>query len=208
MKRLLAPLAVLSLTGCPNLKIPLHPPPQYGEDGRPTDLFFEQLAERTEELAPEGEIPSDPAKALAAAHEYIASRGIRILPKAEGIEQWEKFTTTFPRKIFVAKDWDQMPVEVQAEVLWHEIVHVREYDKHTPLTMGTMYIVSEGRWALEVQAYRESFRVQRIFGVPEATIRERMRPRAESLYESYELYAMPREYAIEKTIEVWMRDSL
>jgi hypothetical protein len=138
----------------------------------------------------------------------IEDNGIRILPKAEGIEQWEKFTTTFPTKIFVAKNWDEMDEASQAVILWHEIVHVREYDAHTPLKMGLMYLVAEGRWALEVQAYRESYRVRRLFGATEEEIRKHMRPRAESLYTSYELGAMPKEYAIEKAIEIWMIDSL
>jgi hypothetical protein len=211
MKKLLAPALVFSLVvlgGCPNFKLPLHPPPTYAEDGTPSDLFFEGLAGRTDEMAPDGEIPTDPAEALRVAHEYIESRGIKIIPKAEGVETWEKFTTTFPRKIFVAKDWEQMSVDAQAEILWHEIVHVREYDKHTPLEMGTMYIVAEGRWALEVQAYRESFRVQRLFGAPEATIQERMAARAESLYTGYELGTMPHDYAVKKAIEIWMQDSV
>lgn len=199
--------ALLSMAGCPNFKLPSYPPPAYAEDGTPSDPFFDQLAQRTSEMAEDGEISSDPEEALRVAHEYIDGRGIRIVPKAEGLEQWEKFTTTFPRKIFVAKDWDDKPPAIQAEILWHEIVHLREYDAHTPLDMGAMYFVAEGRWALEVQAYRESFRVKRLFGVPEEEIRKMMGPRAESLYTSYELGAMPREYAIDRAVEIWMQDS-
>lgn len=209
MRKLIAPLtACLFLTGCPALSsVKVHAPPQY-EDGVPTDTFYEDLALRTSEMAPEGHIPSDPHEAWLLAMQEIEDNGIEIVPKAEGeFEQWTKFTTTFPSKIFTATHWDQMDEATQAVILWHEIVHLREYDEHTPLLMGLMYFTAEGRWALEVQAYRESFRVKRLFGVAEEQIRKEMRPRAERLYESYELGTMPREYAVEKAVEIWMLDS-
>jgi len=210
MKKVLTPFVFafgLFMTGCPHgPTIEVVGPPVY-EDGVPQDLFYEDLAKRTSEMARDGEIPSDPHEAWLVAMQEIEDNGIRILHKAQGIEKWDRFTTTFPTKIFVAKHWDELSEDVQAEILWHELVHVREYDEHTPLEMGAMYVVPEGRWALEVQAYRESFRVQRIFGVPEETIRERMKPRAEKLYESYDLGAMPRDYAVNKAVEIWMLDS-
>jgi hypothetical protein len=207
MRKLLAPLAAcLLLSGCPGTSVRVHAPPQYA-DGVPSDTYYEKLAMRTSEMAPEGAIPSDPHEAWLVAMQEIEDHGIEILPKASGIEQWQKFTTTFPTKIYVSVDWDEKSEDVQAEILWHELVHVREYDEHGELLMGLMYITAEGRWALEVQAYRESFRVARTFGVPEERIRDRMHPRAESLYESYELGLMPREYAVEKAIEIWMLDS-
>lgn len=198
----------LFATGCPHgLSIDIVGPPAYDENGVPSTPFYEELANRTSEMAEEGVIPSDSHEAWLLAMQEIEDNGIRIIPKAEGIEQWGKFTTTFPTKIYVAKDWDDKSEAIQAEILWHEIVHVREYDVHTPLKMGLMYVVAEGRWALEVQAYRESYRVKRLFGASEEAIRGHMRPRAESLYEGYELGAMPKEYAIEKAIEIWMLDS-
>jgi len=60
---------------------------------------------------------------------------------------------------------------------------------------------------MEVQAYRETFNVLRIFGTPEDQIRASMERRAVRLYEAYQLGAMPREYAIERAIEIWMLDS-
>lgn len=210
MRKVLASALACSLllvAGCPSVA-KVHAPPQYADDGTPSDLYYEDLARETSEMAPEGAIPSDPHEAYEVAMQEISDNGIEIVPKADGdLEQWTKFTTTFPTKIFVAVNWDEKSEDVQAEILWHELVHVREYDRHTPLVMGLMYVTAEGRWALEVQAYRESFRVQRIFGVPEEKIRERMKPRAEKLYESYELGTMPRDYAVDKAVEIWMLDS-
>ncbi len=199
--------SLVALSGCKSLAGQVHGPPQYSEDNVPSDLYYENLAKETSEMAAEDVIPSDPHEAFLLAQQEIADAGIEIVPKAEGIEQWEKFTTTFPTKIFVSKGWDEKSEAFQAEILWHELVHVREYDKHTPLLMGLMYVTAEGRWALEVQAYRESFRVQRIFGVPEDKIQAAMEPRAESLYTGYELGTMPHDYAISKAVEIWMLDS-
>jgi hypothetical protein len=199
-------LLALTLAGCPGPVVKVHAPPQYA-DGVPDDLFYENLALRTQEMAPEGFIPSDPEEAYRLALQELESRGIKIVPKADGFEAWSKFNTTFPTTIYVSNTWDEKTNALKGATLWHELVHVREYDYHTPLQMALMYATSEGRWALEVQAYRESFRVRRIFGVPEEEIREAMRPRAEFLYEEYELGTMPREYAVEKAIEIWMLDS-
>lgn len=198
----------LLVTGCPHgLSLEVVGPPAYDEKGVPSNSFYEDLARRTSELAAEDEIPSDIHEAWLVAKQQIDDNGIRIIQKVGRIEQWNKFTTTFPTKIYVAKNWDDMSEAWQAIILWHELVHVREYDIHTALKMGTMYIVAEGRWALEVQAYRESFRVMRKFGMPEKDIRDRMLPRAEALYEGYELGAMPHDYAISKAVEIWMLDS-
>jgi hypothetical protein len=211
MKKVLTSLAVVLaffMMGCPHgLPEGIVGPPVY-QDGVPQDLHYEQMAMRTSEMAGEGEIPSDPHEAWVLAMQEIEDNGIRIIPKAQGIEKWEKFTTTFPTKIFVSKNWDTYDEATQAVILWHELVHVREYDAHTPLVMGTIYLgVAEARWALEVQAFRETFRVRRIFGEAEDKIRAAMRPRAERLYESYDLGGMPKEYAIDKAVEIWMLDS-
>jgi hypothetical protein len=211
MRKVLAAVlacSFLMLGSCRSLgSIKVHGPPQYSEEGVPSDLYYEELAAETQDMAPPDLIPADPEEALRVAEQQIADHGIEIVPKAEGIEQWEKFTTTFPTKIFVSKGWEEKSVASKAEILWHELVHVREYDRHTPLLMGLMYVTSEGRWALEVQAYRESYRVQRLFGVSEEDIRRQMEPRAVALYESYELGTMPRDYAVGKAVEIWMLDS-
>jgi len=41
----------------------------------------------------------------------------------------------------------------------------------------------------------------------EEDIRKRMLPRAESLYTGYELGGMPKDYALQKAVEIWMLDS-
>ena len=183
-------------------------PPQYA-DGVPSDLHYEKLAERTQEMALEGTIPDDPAEAYRVALALLEERGVQVVPKAtSGSEQWDAFTTAFPKTILVATDWNDLSETARATVLWHELVHLRQYEEHGELLMGLMYVTAEGRWSMEVQAYRESFRVKRVLGESEDLIREGMKRRAASLYNSYELGAMPREYAINKAVEIWMLDSI
>lgn len=195
----------VTLTGCPSGSTEVPSIPDYIA-GMPTHSYYERLAYETSEMAPEGAIPSDPAEALAEAERLIEERRIRILPKAEGMEAWGKFTTTFPRKIYVATYFDELETPYQAVILWHELVHVRQYDLHTPKYMGLLYLVPEGRWALEVQAYRESFRVMRLLGMSDDAIKKQMLPTAEVLYKQYELGSMPQGYAINKAVEIWMID--
>lgn len=210
MNKLLIPFLacfVLLVTGCPRGATEVPELPMYIE-GLPTTRYFENLAYETSEMAPEGAIPRDPEEALAEAQRLIKERHIRVLPKAEGHEGWGKFTTTFPRKIYVATYYEDLGPKFKASTMWHELVHVRQYDRHTPKYMGMLYLTAEGRWALEVQAYRETFRAMRLFGVPEKAIQEQMVPTAEMLYEYYELGSMPRDYAITKAVEIWMTDSV
>jgi len=194
------------VTGCPRGATEVPEIPLYIE-GLPTTRYYENLASDTSEMAPEGAISGDPEEALAQAQRLIKKRHIRILSKAEGHEGWGKFTTTFPRKIYVATYYEDLGPKFKAATLWHELVHVRQYDRHTPKYMGMLYLTAEGRWAIEVQAYRETLRAMRQFGIPEKEIQKQMVPIAEMLYEQYELGSMPRSYAITKAVEIWMIDS-
>jgi len=199
---------IFSLTGCKTLNsVRVQGPPVY-KDGVPQDLHYEKLALRTQEMAKEGEIPSDPKEAYLLAEQKIKELGVQIIPKAPtGFEQWDQFTTAFPSAILVKPGWEERSYASRAPTMWHELVHLRQYKKHGELLMGLMYFTAEGRWAMEVQAYRETFNVLRIFGTPEDQIRASMERRAVRLYEAYQLGAMPRDYAINRAIEIWMLDS-
>ena len=181
-------------------------PPTWGDQCQPSDPYYLELAQGTQFLSKKGEVSSDPKEALDSALEYIEGKGVDLEYKADGIEAWSRFNTTFPKTIYLVKDFESRPLRNRAEVLWHEVVHLRQYEKMTPSTFYQHYVFAEGRWALEVQAYRESFRVMRILGYDEAAIQTLMRSRAESLYDGYELVQMPRECAVGAAIEIWNAD--
>jgi len=200
------------LSGCKPPPVNVPAVPRY-EEGVPTSSGYDDLALRTSEMSSPGEVPSDPQEAYDAALAELERRGVRIIPKAPDggagdlIDDWSTFTTAFPTVILVTVRWDEYTVRRKAEILWHEIVHLRQYEEFGPIKMGLLYAVPEGRWAIEVQAYRESYRMRRQFGDSEETLRKHMNPRAEGLYRRYLLDSMPREYAINRAIEIWMLDS-
>jgi hypothetical protein len=179
-----------------------------------SEPYYMDLAQGTQFLAKSDEIPSDPHMALEKARMVISDWDVDIEYKADGIEDWSKFNTTFPKTIYVTKDFDKHQIEIQAVILWHEIVHLREYKEMDPKTFYEHYIFPEGRWALEVQAYRESFRVMRLLGLSESRIRAKMTDQAESLYEGYELGQMvengpgiPKQCAVDVAIDIWLTDA-
>lgn len=204
-KRYLFPLTMAFLLGCPGLAGRVPRPPTY-EDCVPSDAFYYDLAASTEDLSDPGEIPSDPHEALLVIEQEFVDLGISIEPKAQGMEDWSNFTTTFPDTIFVSVSFPDMDEAEKAEILWHERVHVRQYDRLGVEDFIVMYAFAEGRWALEVAAYRESDRVARLFGATEEQIEARMARRSDTLYEGYKLDQMPRECAVSRAMEVWALD--
>ena len=206
MRRIAAVSLVLGLLGCPGFTEGVPRPPTY-EECKPSDPFYWDMANATVDMAGPAEIPSDPIEAFKVAQEQIDDRKVKIIPKVDGFEDWSRFNTTFPDTIYTSKDYPNYSDAGKAAVLWHELVHVRQYDRHRAAKFFTMYAFAEGRWAIEVQAYRESYRVRRLWGDDEENIREAMRSRAEMLYKEYELWQMPEECAIQGAIDIWMQDS-
>lgn len=172
-----------------------------------SESYYKDLASSTQFLAEPNSIPSNPQEAKTVALKDIDDRGVSVETKADGIEAWERFNTTFPQAVYLTKDFDQKELEVQVILLWHEIVHLRQYEGMTPQTFYEHYVFAEGRWALEVQAYREGFRVMRLLGLSEEKLREAMNTQAERLYENYLLEAIPKHCALEGAVSVWLRDA-
>lgn len=213
MKRLLL-LLPLFLVACPGFTYDAPRPPTWDDECKMSEPYYMDLAMGTQFLAKEGVIPSDPEEALAAAKKYIADKDVDIEYKADGIEDWSKFNTTFPTVIYVTKDFDSYQIEIQAVILWHEVDHLREYEEMGPKVFFQHYAFAEGRWALEVQAYRDGFRVMRLLGMSESNIRARMTTQAESLFVGYELGqvnengpGMPKKCAVDVAIDIWTTDS-
>lgn len=205
MRKLIVLVALL--LSCTTLKqIPV--PPTYDDKCVPTHDTYLKWAKETRDLAKDGEIPSDPAEALKKAKEEIEALGIKIVEKPKtGKEQFDGFTTTMPQNIYVAPGFWETPVDKQAQTLWHEIVHVRQWQRLGPEKFATRWLVyAHGRWSLETPAYRESMRVLKIFGVRDEKIREVAPKYAEMFYESYALYTMPKECTLATTVDIWLSD--
>lgn len=197
-------------TGCTFAKKNLPLPPVYNQACEPSDPVYLDWAMDTTDLAEPGEIPSDPQEALDKALRIVEEKGIGIVEKeVTGQDKLDRFTTTMPRYIYVKPGfWDQ-EIWIQAATMWHEIVHIRQWQRLGRAVMGARWTVyAEGRWSLETVAYRESFRVYKLFGRSDAWIRDFAPKRAERFYETYALSGMPKECMVQITSEIWTMDLL
>lgn len=183
-------------------------PPTYDGECKPSDDTYLEWALDTQDLAKPGEIPTDPTKARDKAKQWITDKGVGIVEKpVTGKDQFDKFTTTLPENIYVKPGFWDTPVDSQAVTLWHEIVHVRQWERLGPEVMAVRWLVyAEGRWSLEAVAYRETFRVYRLFGESEEALQKRVPKRADKFYESYALAGMNKRCMIETTSKIWSMD--
>lgn len=205
--RKLVPLlfAVLFLaTGCKNLAARIPLPPTYDEQCIPTDDRFVKWSEDEQDLAKPGTISSDPQKAYDDVQAFFKEKNIKLVPKGTyGPQQWSRFTTTLPEVIFLGKEFDDYSIKAKSVILWHEAAHVRQWERLGPEDFIARYAVTEGRWSLEVVAYRESFRTMKLFGATEEQMREAMAERLNLLYEEYILYQMPKKCMEKYSLAVW-----
>jgi hypothetical protein len=100
-----------------------------------------------------------------------------------------KMSTTYYKEIRVGARWTEFSVPKRAAVLKHEIVHARQWRHYGQGSFATKYIFSARfRWAVEVQAYRESIRVYRTLGAVEKWLREYVKDLVpNSLWKNYAL---------------------
>lgn len=197
-------------TACTFAKKNLPMPPVYDQACQPSDPVYLNWALETDDLAEPGEIPSDPQEALDKALRIVKEKGIKIVEKeVTGQDKLDRFTTTMPRTIYVKPGFFDQEIADQAATMWHELVHVRQWQRIGRAVMGARWTVyAEGRWSLETVAYRESFRIYKLFGRSDAWIRDFAPKRAESFYESYALSGMPKECMVKITSEIWTMDLL
>lgn len=207
MKRYFPLALILALPGCKSFASKVLPPPTYDDQCVASDATWLDWAEDTQDLSPAGAVPSDPTEAYKAALGEANRLGLRIVPKTEtGYGQIDGFSTTLPDTILLAADWEQKTDAAKAEILWHELVHKRQWDRIGREGFLARYIVAAGRWSIEVPAYRESFRVQRLFGNAEHEVARSILNRSESLYSSYTLGGSMPECTKQTSITIWKLD--
>lgn len=155
--------------------------------------MFVQLAQEQRDWGDVDEVSLDPQAAYDQAVADIAELGWRIQKKPHtGNERLDGFSTTLPGVIFVAVDFDEMPLAKRVWLLHHETVHVRQYKRHgADVFLATYATVPEGRWAFEVAAYAVTFQLMLRYGEKPEAVRRAIEDRAVSLHDKYELSPMP-----------------
>jgi hypothetical protein len=185
-------------------------PPIYDQHCTPSHTTYEDLAWDTTDFTAPGEIPTDPTEAFKKIEGMIKAKGINIVPKAvTGVDQFDKFTTTLPRNIYVSPDYLSRSDRDKAILLWHEWVHVKQWQRLGVQEFARRWLASaEGRFSLETPAYRESFRLYRLFNVfkSEEALRKYAHKRAEAFYNGYALAGMPKPCMLALAVEIWSYD--
>jgi hypothetical protein len=200
-------LAFVFLAGCKGLAAKVLPPPTYDEACVPSDGRFLEWAQDLQDLTPIDQISADRDESYAQAMAEVEKRGLKIVPKGKvGSAQWDGFTTTFPDFILVGGSWDEKNNAAKAALLWHELVHKAQWDRLGREAFLARYITASGRWSIEVPAYRQSFRIQVLFGLNEDVIRENMADRAVSLYDKYLLGSSMPVCTQQTSVEIWSQD--
>lgn len=182
-----ATLSMLILAGClygsslDALKMP--DAPAWSPDCEPGAAWMKELAYSDEYVL--DEVPGDAAAARDLCLGEISRRGFLTFLKPEE----ERVATTVPYAVFLGKKFDDEPAEGQAAVACHELVHVK-WEQAVGLHAAKIYATTYGRLAVEANAYRESYRVMRAVGVPEAEVEEAARRRAATFGERGGTYRM------------------
>lgn len=77
----------------------------------------------------------------------------------------KKTSVTMAFTLYLGKGFEQKGRTDKAGLLWHEIVHMRQWRKLTGIFALRYAFDARYRWAYEIQGYRQQFRVWRALGV-------------------------------------------
>lgn len=191
---------VLASVGC------FPPPgrPVYAPDTCvPSADDYAELARDTRDHPRLVEISADPAVALGQALDEVRRLDLELRRKPTTSTELDGFSTTLPGVIWLAADWDEKPLAEQSWLLWHEIVHAKQWRRLGLKRFLMLYAVPEGRWALEVAAYRFSFLLQLHHGEDPELVRDRVQEKARRLHGEYRLGDMPA-CASEGAAAIWL----
>jgi hypothetical protein len=150
----------------------------------------------------------DSDRMLKDAFTWAKEHGYVIRQKSSLFGRLSKMSTTYYKEIRVGSRWETFTVAKKAAVLKHEIVHAKQWHHFGQATFGTKYIFSARfRWAMEVQAYRESTRAYRTLGATEPWLREYVTDVVPaSLWGSYGLRTLRKDDVFYETRKILMKE--
>jgi hypothetical protein len=124
---------------------------------RRLDVFLSELRERRR---PVRIVPK-----RAHWHQRAAAGALWLLTLGGQNKYLSHYVTTLGHTIYVPDDFDQWPPDRAWQVLRHELVHVRQFERYGIVAMTLLYglfplpaFVAWGRAWLEWEAYRETLR--------------------------------------------------
>jgi hypothetical protein len=150
------------------------------------------------------------AAMLADAEKWARDAGYVIKPKTSFFgSRFSKMTTTYYKEIRVGDGWAGYTPPKKASILKHEIVHAKQWRHYGRGTFGARYIFSARfRWAMEVQAYRESVRAYRTLGAKESWLRTyATKDVPDILWQNYMLGVLRKGDVYEHTAKILLREA-
>lgn len=155
-----------------------------------------------------GDIPKDPQEAYDKAVELLKKAGYKLKHKRGITKNGMDFTTTLSRTIWLAGNWESRSLESKAKILWHELVHTRQRKAWGFTKFVWRYKSAEGRWRMEVPAYRESIRAMQAIGkgASDKKVRDWIERRMKNMRSSYKLTKLDKSQYNRETKKVWMRE--
>lgn len=168
---------------------------------KPKPDYDRALARRFEDLRL-GEYDT-PEKMLAHCLAELQRYGVRIAKKAPMKTKYARMTTAFYRQVRVGTTWDRKSTAAKAVTLAHELVHIRQWRHFGRIAFGSSYVFSaRWRWAMEMNAYRESMRAMKILGYSKTHRKNSATTRGPSMYGTYALRGLRRDHVVNYTREV------
>lgn len=113
------------------------------------------------------------------------------LEKKSGGSKLARMSTTYYGSIRLGSKYDSLSDEWKSVLLAHELVHARQWRHFGRRTFRTRYLFwTRWRWAIEVQAYRESVRMLIALGASKGLIESYIDARTKSLLSNYTLSSL------------------
>jgi hypothetical protein len=155
------------------------------------------------------EFPHDPKEALAKAEKLLKDAGYSIVEKPGLTRAGREFSTTLRKRIWVEEGWEALSVESRAEVLFHELVHVRQRHAWGHAKFLWRYKSAEGRWCIEVPAYRESIRAMKAIGhsLTEQGVEKYVDYKVPSMRTDYLMTALDGDQYSRETRRIWLMEA-
>jgi len=168
----------------------------------PTDHTFaltaEDISAANDASCRQEWVTDDPASNVKTAVALLDKRGIRLTERDAA-----RFTTATRYTLRLGKGFWDKPVETQAVVLSHELVHYCQRDALGNDAFELSYLTSSGRWRVEVPAYSQSIITLRVQGMSAAEAGTYIEDRLEKMRDFYWLWDIDQIQYDTETRKAW-----
>jgi hypothetical protein len=95
------------------------------------------------------------------------------------------FSSVIGGALWLSADWDAKPVHLQAKVLTHELIHIRQRERIGSAKYSVSYLRPRNAWIWEVQGYAQGVRTLVRVGRPEGEVMDECERVGKTLWKNY-----------------------